>query len=261
VPPWAWVCLVSSGLTDGGSGQVLAAPAVSLPPELSLRASQVTSFVGTGGICCSAFVMALGTYLKLIGLSQQGCLWPSSTSSFLPAVPSVTCGIQDMCFPAFRVVEVKQSERVPLECPGTPLSFHCCLGLLVWGASADGVRMAHQHESWCERAGVEGWGLNPVHRQDRSWVRSLHSCLLALCVVASVQGCTQPLVLSSQVVHLCGAGLSTTLSVLLLLRLPCLAYTHTNIINTRYCMLKFLGGPGSVFNGSYRKAQMGVSSF
>lgn len=81
---------------DGASGQVQAAPAVFLSLELSLRASQETSFVGTGGICYSAFVMALGTYLKLIGLSQQGCLWPSSTFSFLPADPSVTCGIQGM---------------------------------------------------------------------------------------------------------------------------------------------------------------------
>lgn len=105
---------------DGASGQVQAAPAVFLPPELSLRASQETSFVGTGGICCSASVMTLGTYLKLIGLSQQGCLWPSSTSSFLPTDPSGD---------AFWVAEGKQSEGVPLEYSGTPLSYHSCLGL------------------------------------------------------------------------------------------------------------------------------------
>lgn len=56
------------GLVGGDSGQFLAAPAVSLPPELALRASQVTSIVENEGICCSAFVMILSTYLKLIGL-------------------------------------------------------------------------------------------------------------------------------------------------------------------------------------------------
>lgn len=45
---------------DGGSGQVLAAPAFSLPPKLSLRASQVASFVGTGGICLLCLYNSIG---------------------------------------------------------------------------------------------------------------------------------------------------------------------------------------------------------
>lgn len=55
------------GLVGGDSGQFLAASAVSLPP-VALRASQVTSMAENEGICCSAFVMILSTYLKLIGL-------------------------------------------------------------------------------------------------------------------------------------------------------------------------------------------------
>lgn len=45
---------------DGGSGQVLAAPDFSLPPKLSLRASQVTSFVGTGRIYLLCLYNSIG---------------------------------------------------------------------------------------------------------------------------------------------------------------------------------------------------------
>lgn len=87
-----------SNFRAGGWGLwlVLGCPAISLTPELFLRASQVALIVETEGICCSAFVMILSTYLKLIGLITNKIV---SGLQVYPAscwwtLPSVTCDIQ-----------------------------------------------------------------------------------------------------------------------------------------------------------------------
>lgn len=97
-----------------------------------------------------------------------------------------------MCFPALWAAEGQQLEGAPLECLGVPLSSHSCLGL--WAEEILQMVVLGWHS--CTRAGVNrcGWAgvLTLCTNRIEAVLRSLHSCLLALCVVTSVQRSNQP---------------------------------------------------------------------